>query len=460
MMRTMPESVSSLPTFAELQRSFRDWLLSHGLAADVSVLLATFAGIVAMLVFAFIVQAVVHFLAGKLLPGLVKHLDSDRAARWEAALRKHTLDRRSAHFVATLVVYLMTPQVLTAYPSVAVVVRNLIEGYVVLIVLLAINALLQAAADVFRQDGRSSRMPVQFIAQAAQTVVWIVGGIVIVSVMFDKSVTVLLTSLAGMTALLMLVFRDSLLGYVAGIQIVNNDLVREGDWIEVPEYGANGTVIDIGLITVKVRNWDKTLSTVPSYSLISDGLKNWRGMYDSGGRRIKRAVPIDMSGIGFCTAETLERLRQITILREYIERELQETESSNRKRGVGKTEPAGGKRLTNIGIYRAYLQRYLEHHPAIRNDMTLMVRELAPGPTGVPIELYAFCANQKWTEYETIQAEILDHALSVLPVFGLSAYQYPSSGALRVPDARHQSKHGDYQAEQDPGYQTEQQRST
>jgi miniconductance mechanosensitive channel len=433
----MPASFSSLRTFAELQRGFHDWLLSQRLTADVAVLLAALAGVVAMLVLAFIVQALTHLLLGKLLPGIVNRLDTDRPARWEAALRKHTLASRSAHIVATLVVYRMTPQMLTAYPSVVVVVRNLIEGYVVLIVLLAINAMLQAAAEVFRQDGRSSRLPVQFMAQAAQTVVWLVGGIIIVSVVFDESVTVLLTSMAGMTALLMLVFRDSLLGYVAGIQIVNNDLVKEGDWIEAPKFETNGAVIDIGLITVKVRNWDKTISSVPSYSLISDGFKNWRGMYDSGGRRITRAVPIDMSGIGFCNAEMLERLRQIAILREYLERKQEEIEAFNREHSVGEPEPANNRRLTNIGTYRAYLQCYLEHHPDIRNDMTLMVRQLAPGPEGVPIEIYAFCANQKWTEYESIQADIIDHALSVLPMFGLSAYQYPSSGALHVPDAGH-----------------------
>jgi len=433
----MPASFSSLRTFADFQRGFHDWLLSQGLTTDVAVLLVALAGVAAMLVLAFIVQALSGLLLGKLLPALVDRLDSDRPARWEAALRKHTLASRSAHVVATLVVYLMTPQVLSAYPSVTVVVRNLIEGYIVLVVLLAINAVLQAAADVFRQGGRSSRLPVQFMAQAAQTVVWLVGAILIVSVMFDESITVLLTSLAGMTALLLLVFRDSLLGYVAGIQIVNNDLVAEGDWIEVPEYGVDGTVIDIGLITVKVRNWDKTISSVPSYSLISDGFKNWRGMYDSGGRRITRAVPIDMSGIDFCTAEMLERLRQITILRDYVDRKQEEIEAFNREHSVGETEPANGRRLTNIGMYRAYLQCYLEHHPGIRNDMTFMVRQLAPGPEGVPIEIYAFCANQQWTEFESIQADIIDHALSVLPMFGLSAYQYPSSGALSVPDAGH-----------------------
>jgi miniconductance mechanosensitive channel len=263
--------------------------------------------------------------------------------------------------------------------------------------------------------------------------VWITGGILIASALFDKSVSVLLTSLAGMTALMMLVFKDSLLGYIAGVQIVNNDLVAEGDWIEVPEFSADGKVSDIGLITVKVQNWDKTFSSVLSHSLVSGGFKNWRGMYDSGARRIKRSMPIDMRGICFCTPEILARLRKIELLRDYIDNRVAKIEAFNRDNKVDESEPANGRRLTNIGVYRAYLQRYLEHHTAIRNDMTLMVRQLESGPTGLLIEIYAFCTIQRWVEYEAIQSDIFDHAISALPVFGLKPFQLPSSGTPYTP---------------------------
>jgi miniconductance mechanosensitive channel len=434
----MDEAFSTVRILAELQHSLNDWLLSRGFESDVSVLMTTLAGIIAMLVLALITDALARLVLGKLIPALVNRLfGAGRSAVWQAALRKHTLARRSAHIVAALVVYLMTPQVLSAYPSWVTFLRNLIEGYVVLVTLIAINAVLRATVDVLRQEEWSTGLPLQFLAQTAQAVVWLVGGVLIISVVFDRSVGVLLTGMAGMTALLMLVFRDTLLGWVAGIQIVNNDLVREGDWIDVPKYGADGAVIDIGLITVKVRNWDKTISSVPSYALIGDGFKNWRGMEESGGRRIKRAVPIDMKGIGFCSAEMLERLRKIEILREYIDHKLEEIERFNREHDLDESEPANGRRLTNIGTYLAYLQRYLRHHPAIRHDMLLMVRQLAPGPEGLPIEIYAFSAKQNWTEYEAIQADIIDHALAVLPAFGLRVYQYPSSGELNVPDAGH-----------------------
>lgn len=440
-MATMPQNFSTIRTVAELQHSFHEWLLSQGFGPENAVLLTTLAGVIAMLVVASIIDALARLVIRKLIPKLVDRLvDPKSTAAWKAALHEHTLAKRSAHILAALVVYLLTPQVLAAYPSVVAVVRNVIEGYLVLVTVIAINALLRAGVDVFRQKGRSSRLPLQFISQSAQTVVWLVGFVLVISVVFDQSVGVLLTGLAGATAFLALVFRDTVLGWVAGIQIVNSDLVREGDWIEVPEFNADGTVTDIGLITVLVRNWDKTVSSIPSYSLINGGFKNWRGMYNSGARRIKRALPIDASGVSYCTPEMLERLRKIEILREYIDHRVEKIEAFNQEHNVDESEPINGRRLTNIGLYRAYLQRYLEHNTAIRDDMTFMVRQLPPGPDGLKLEIYAFCAIQKWTEYETIQSDIFDHAIAALPAFGLSTYQYPSSGAANVPTAEHESK--------------------
>lgn len=436
MIGAMSMASSTIPPLSKLQHGFYDWLLRQDIEPDFSVLLTALAGVIVMLVLALIIDALSRLVLGKLIPMIVNNtVDAARAESWKTALLKHTLARHSAHIAGALVVYLMTAEVLAAYPPVVVAVRNLIEGYLVLVIVIAINALLRAGVDVLRQEGWSSRLPLQFISQSAQTVVWLVGSILIISVVFDQSVGVLLTGLAGMTALVMLIFRDTLLGWVAGIQIVNNDLVREGDWIEVPDFNADGTVTDIGLITVLVRNWDKTVSSIPSYSLISGGFRNWRGMYDSGGRRIKRTLPIDASGVNYCTPEMLERFRKIEFLRDYINHRVEKIETFNREHNIDESEPINGRRLTNIGVYRAYLQRYLEHHTAIRQDMTFMVRQLPPGPDGLKIEIYAFCAVQKWTEYEAIQADIIDHAIAALPAFGLKPFQYPGSGALSTPAA-------------------------
>lgn len=427
---------STIPPLSKLQHGFYDWLLRQDIEPEFSVLLTALAGVIVMLVLALIIDALSRLVLRKLIPMIVNStVDAARAESWKTALLKHTLARHSAHIAGALVVYLMIAEVLAAYPPVVVVVRNLIEGYLVLVTVIAINALLRAGVDVLRQEGWSNRLPLQFISQSVQTVVWLVGSILMISVVFDQSVGVLLTGLAGATALLAVVFRDTVLGWVAGIQIVNNDMVREGDWIEVPEFNADGKVIDIGLITVLVRNWDKTFSSIPSYSLISDGFRNWRGMYDSGGRRIKRAVPIDVSGVSYCTPEMLARLRKIELLRDYIDNKLAKIEAFNQEHNIDESEPANGRRLTNIGVYRAYLQRYLEHHTAIRKDMTLMVRQLEPGPKGLLIEIYAFSAIQSWVEYETIQADIFDHAIAALPAFGLKPFQYPGSGSLFTPAA-------------------------
>ena len=427
---------STIPPLSKLQHGFYDWLLRQDIEPEFSVLLTALAGVIVMLVLALIIDALSRLVLRKLIPMIVNStVDAARAESWKTALLKHTLARHSAHIAGALVVYLMIAEVLAAYPPVVVVVRNVIEGYLVLVTVIAINALLRAGVDVLRQEGWSNRLPLQFISQSVQTVVWLVGSILMISVVFDQSVGVLLTGLAGATALLAVVFRDTVLGWVAGIQIVNNDMVREGDWIEVPEFNADGKVIDIGLITVLVRNWDKTFSSIPSYSLISDGFRNWRGMYDSGGRRIKRAVPIDVSGVSYCTPEMLARLRKIELLRDYIDNKLAKIEAFNQEHNIDESEPANGRRLTNIGVYRAYLQRYLEHHTAIRKDMTLMVRQLEPGPKGLLIEIYAFSAIQSWVEYETIQADIFDHAIAALPAFGLKPFQYPGSGSLFTPAA-------------------------
>ena len=427
----MSMTSSTVPVLARLQHGLHDWLLHQGVGSDFSVLLTTLAGVIVMLVLASVIDSLVKLVMRKLIPKVVNLVvNTEHVELWKQALAKNTLARHSAHIVGALVVYFLIAEVLAAYPPVVAGVRNLIEAYLILVIMIAINAILRSAVDVLRQRGWSTRLPLQFISQAMQTILWLIGGILIVSALFDKSVGVLLTSLAGMTALLLVVFRDSLLGYVAGIQIVNNDLVKEGDWIQVPEFGADGNVIDIGLITVKVQNWDKTLSSVPSYSLISGGFKNWRGMYVSGGRRIKRAVPIDMSGICFCTAEMLTHLRNIELLRDYIDNKLTKIEAYNREQNIDESEPANGRRLTNIGLYRAYLQRYLEHHTAINKDMTLMVRQREPAPKGLIIEIYAFSAVQSWVEYESIQADIIDHAIAALPAFGLKPFQYRGSGSI------------------------------
>jgi miniconductance mechanosensitive channel len=255
-------------------------------------------------------------------------------------------------------------------------------------------------------------------------------GVFALSITLDKSPWVFLSGLGAMTAVVLLIFKDAILGLVAGIQLSANDMVRPGDWIEMSKYGADGDVMEVTLTTVKVRNWDKTITTIPTYALISDSFRNWRGMTMSGGRRIKRSVWIDVNSIRFCSPEMIEKFERIALLKEYVRSKREELEKYNREQGVDDASPVNGRRMTNVGTFRAYLVQYLRHHPQVHQQLTLLVRQLQPTEKGLPIEVYVFSSDQRWVEYEAIQADIFDHILAVLPEFGLRPFQSPSGADI------------------------------
>jgi miniconductance mechanosensitive channel len=252
-----------------------------------------------------------------------------------------------------------------------------------------------------------------------------------VSLLIGKSPLLLFSGLGAMTAVLLLVFKDPILGFVAGIQLSANNMLMVDDWLEMPKYGADGDVVDITLTTVKVRNWDRTITTIPTYALISDSFKNWRGMTESGGRRIKRAICIDTSSVHFLNDNELERLRKAQLLTHYIEDKLRDIDACNREQNIDPSFPANGRRLTNLGTFRAYLVAYLKNHKGIHQGMIQMVRQLDPTPNGLPIEVYAFCNDINWVAYEGIQADIFDHILAVVPEFGLRVHQTPTGYDLQ-----------------------------
>jgi miniconductance mechanosensitive channel len=254
--------------------------------------------------------------------------------------------------------------------------------------------------------------------------------IVAISIVIDQSPLILLSGLGALTAVILLIFKDSILGLVAGIQLVANDMVRPGDWIEMPKYGADGDVIEITLNTVKVQNWDKTITTIPTYALISDSFKNWRGMQESGGRRIKRAVYVDVSSVRFCTPEMTAKFSRIKVLEEYIARKQAEMREYNEKHGIDDAVLVNGRRMTNLGTFRAYLVEYLKRHPKIHQDMTFLVRHLQPTELGLPIEIYVCSNDQEWSNYEGIQADIFDHIFASLPEFGLRPFQSPTGSDI------------------------------
>jgi miniconductance mechanosensitive channel len=287
--------------------------------------------------------------------------------------------------------------------------------------------LLDALNIVYESSTSYRGVSIQGYLDIAKLLIILTGIILSISLFSGQSPVALLTGLGALTAILLLVFRDTILALVASIQINANDLVKEGDWIEVPSYEADGDVINMTLHTIKIQNWDKTISVIPTHKIMEVAYKNWRGMQESGGRRIKRAIHLDLASIRFCNEEMLARFRKVDILRAYLEERLAEIEQERIQKGIEIDSPLDSRQLTNLGTYRAYIEAYLRAHPEIHQEgMTFLIRQLAPGPTGVPLEIYVFTKTTEWIEYERIQADIFDHLLAAVPVFDLRVFQEPT----------------------------------
>lgn len=347
---------------------------------------------------------------------------------WDDILVERNVFGRLAQVVPALVVYLGVPFVPGLPENLVTLIRNVATGYMILMLTFALATLIGAAHTIYERLPMAQHRPLKGFAQLLQLVLWILGGLLIVAAILDRSPILLLSGFGAMTAILLLVFKDTILSLVASVQLTSQDMVRVGDWIEVPQFGADGDVIDVQLHTVKVQNWDKTVTMIPTHRLISDSFRNWRGMEDAGGRRIKRALYLDMSSIRFQSKDEVERFKRFALLTDYVTKKAAELDEYNR--ALHASADVNRRRLTNIGTFRAYAFQYLKAHPSIRQDMTLMVRQLASGPEGLPIEIYGFTDTTAWVEYEAIQSDIFDHLLAIVPEFGLRIYQQPAGADL------------------------------
>ncbi len=345
---------------------------------------------------------------------------------WDDALIEHRVFHRFAQVVPAAVIYFGIQLVPGIGDRVVQVVQSGATAFMVLALMLGAGSLLTAANKIYEGYPISKTRPIKGYVQIAKIALYVVGSVVVVAVLMDRSPFFFLGGLGAMTAVLLLVFRDTILSLVASVQIGSNDMVRVGDWVEMPKYGADGDVVDIALHTVKIQNWDKTITTVPTHKFIEDSFKNWRGMSESGGRRIKRAVHLDTGTVRFLTDVEVERFTRFTLLKEYMQRKKTELEEYNARLDDPENANVNGRRLTNIGTFRAYIVNYLKHHSKIHQGMTLLVRQLSPGPSGVPIEIYVFTNDTAWVAYEDIQGDVFDHIMAIVPEFGLRLYQSPS----------------------------------
>ncbi len=406
--------------------SLRDWLIGQGLSGDAAGLLMLVADMGMVLVLAFIADTMTR----RVVVRYAQRVASRSLAHWDDHIARHRVLVRLAHVSPAVVVYYLAIPALADYPQVQLVVRQLSLIFMIATVALAVDGSLNAVTEIVRATGRARGLPVTGVAQVAKLLLFGIAAISVISLVLNRSPLLMLSGLGAVSAVLMLVFRDAILGFVAGIQISVNDMVHRGDWIEMPSHGADGDVIEVGLTTVKVQNFDKTICTIPTYALISESFRNWRGMSESGGRRIKRAISIDMNSVRFCTEEMLARYTRIRYIAEYVEKKRAAVENWNAEQGIDRADYANGRRLTNLGTFRAYIVAYLHHHPMVHDDMTFLIRYLDPTEHGLPIEIFVFSRDQDWVRYEAIQADIFDHLLAIVPEFDLRVFQNPSGAAV------------------------------
>ena len=331
-----------------------------------------------------------------------------------------------AHLIPFLFIYKSVPFILKSYDYWEAIFGKMVEIYIIFLVLWIVRSVLKAFRDYLKQKPAYSDKPIDSYIQVIMIILWIFGLVIIISEIFGITTNALLGTLGAVSAVIILIFRDTILGFVASVQVSLNDMVRIGDWITFNKFGADGDVIEINLATVKVRNFDNTTTTIPTYSLISDSFQNWRGMRDSPGRRIKRFILIKSKSIRFLNDAELEKLKSIQLIAEYIELRQSEINTFNSENKIDKSLAINGRNLTNFGMFRKYITNYLEKYPGLNKDMTLLCRQLQPTPQGMPLEIYTFSKDQRFEHYEYIMADIFDHIIAAVPFFGLEIFEQPT----------------------------------
>ncbi len=376
----------------------------------------------AMAVGVLILSFISYFITKHYLLKAVSKVIQRTKTKFDDILMERAVLRRLSYLAPIIVIYVFAH----LFPFAEDGIRKVSVALIFWFMLLALGAILTAFSDIYLTLDVSKGRPIKGYIQISKLIVYAVGAIIIISSLLGRSPMVLLSGFGAMTAVMLLIFRDTILSFVASIQITSNDLVRVGDWIEVPNFGTDGDVVDIALHTIKIQNWDKTFTVIPTYKLIDVTFKNWRGMQQSGGRRIKRAVHIDIGSIQFCDDRMVEEFRKIHLIRDYVVRKVEELDRYNREENIDTSVLVNGRRMTNIGTFRAYVKAYLRNHRQIHQGMTFLVRQLPPGPAGLPIEIYVFTNDTAWANYEAIQADIFDHILAVVPQFDLRVFQNPT----------------------------------
>ncbi len=428
---TSGEAEPLVPASAESMVWLTEWIAGLVERLGTGGEVARIAAVLIVVVLISCIAVAANWIAKKIILRVIDNVVSRTPWKWDNALRDNRVFVRLSHLAPAAVINLLGKGLFLGNDMLTAVIHGAVMVYVVAVLLLVVSAVINTIQQFIEKHVAEEGVPVKGFAQAIKLVVFIIGAIFILSIIFGQSPLYFLSGLGALTAVLLLIFRDALLGLVAGVMISVNEMVRVGDWIEMPSNGADGSVIDVSLTTVKVRNWDRTITTVPSYDLISKSFKNWRGMFENKGRRMKRPIYIDMQTIGFVDKPMLDRFMRIGRLRPYLEAKVKEVEEANKESGLDTEVLCNGRRLTNLGTFRAYCLAYLKEHPGVFQEELMIVRQLDPGEHGVPLEIYAFTNETQWVAYEGIQSDIFDHLLSIVGEFGLRVFQEPSGHDIR-----------------------------
>lgn len=388
-------------------------------------LLTSAAGVIALLFFAF----VVHRITRRLLMRGARHLAAQTSSTWDDKLIGFRLFRHLSHVVPALIIYFGINAFDDIPEGTAQLLKNVSVAYGVLFVVLATGALINALSAIYDDMPVSRERPLKGFFQITKIVIYCAGAVLVIASLVDRSPLLFFSGLGALTAVLLLVFKDTILSLVASVQIATSGILRVGDWVEMPQYGADGDVIDIALHTVRIQNWDKTVTTIPTHRFISDAFKNWRYMSRSGGRRIKRALNLDMSSVRFLQPDEVDRLRNFALLRDYIDDKRQALDDANAR--LDDDGNVNARRLTNLGTFRAYIAEYLRDHAEINDNMTLLVRQLEPGPEGLPMQVYAFTRSTDWGEHERVKSDVFDHLIAIAPEFDIRVFQSPAGNDIK-----------------------------
>ena len=373
-----------------------------------------------------LISFIVDKIDRRILINLLHRLLGKTAPKTLDLLETHQALAKIAAVIPLVIISSLSPVALSAYPALSSLVSTVCHIAILMKMASFIFALLDVTLDVARHRGLNRKLPIKSINQLVKLFVFLIVAVISISTVLGKSPLYFLSGLGAMTAVILLVFKDTILGFVAGVQLAANQMVSRGDWIEMPKYGADGEVLEVALTTVQVQNWDKTITMIPTYALISDSFKNWRGMEQAGGRRIKRSIRLDVNSIGFMDQSLIEHLMKVDSISQYLKSKQQEINEQNQQLVSDLTVNANGRKLTNVGTFRMYLEYFLRKHPMVSQEMTLIVRQLPADENGLPIELYLFCTDIRWAAYESIQADLFDHIYAVLPEFNLRAFQSPT----------------------------------